>query len=207
MRAPFSRQQKAPLLLPLLLLLLVGLCASPFAAAFAVSSSVSGLSPSGPRSRSLLRLRPVSSAAAAAAAGERGSSSLAAAASSVQNLLGASAAAAAEGGGSSSSGVSAAALQRVAAAVNGHDLFVFMKGTPSDPQCGFSRLVACGIESIPYLDVLSDPEAREAAKVFSRWQTFPQVYVHREFVGGADIVLQMLKDGSLLSLLQQHGLV
>ena len=66
---------------------------------------------------------------------------------------------------------------------------------------------ACGVDDIPYIDVLSDAELRIAAKQYSSWATFPQVYVHREFIGGADIILEMFKSGALLELLKQHNLV
>ncbi|KAL8271661.1 hypothetical protein Esti_004411 [Eimeria stiedai] len=183
----------------LLLLLLLNVLTAPVAAAFSVPSSCHRVTCHlGSLSLPRMRLRHAAVAAAAAGAAA-GSSSLAAAADA--NLLGPAGDGCAGGGA-----VSSAALQRVEELVKKHNLFIFMKGTPSQPQCGFSR-VACGIESIPHLDVLSDPEVREAAKVFSQWDTFPQLYVHQEFVGGADVVLQMFKDKSLSNLLQQHGLI
>ncbi|CDJ69555.1 PKC-interacting cousin of thioredoxin, putative [Eimeria necatrix] len=118
-------------------------------------------------------------------------------------------------GGESNAGppaVSPEALQRVEDLVKKNKLFVLLKGTPDEPQCGFSRvtvqaLQACGVEKIPYFDVLSDPELREAAKVFGQWQTFPQVYVNQELIGGCDIILEMFRNQSLHQLLKDHNLV
>lgn len=66
---------------------------------------------------------------------------------------------------------------------------------------------ACGVDEIPYLDVLSDPEAREAVKMFGKWETLPQLYVQQELVGGSDIVVEMFRNKTLHNLLQQHGLI
>ena len=63
------------------------------------------------------------------------------------------------------------------------------------------------MKRIPHLDVLSDSEARAAVKVFGHWETFPQLYVHQELIGGSDIVLEMFKSRTLQTLLQQHGII
>jgi monothiol glutaredoxin len=89
-------------------------------------------------------------------------------------------------------------------AVKTNDVFLFMKGTPDFPQCGFSNQV---VQILNYLgvdyqsaNVLADPELREAIKVYTNWPTIPQLYVKGEFVGGADIVREMFQAGEL----QQH---
>jgi Grx4 family monothiol glutaredoxin len=69
---------------------------------------------------------------------------------------------------------------------------LFMKGTPSAPQCGFSRKTVAilrenGIK-YGFFNILADDEVRQGLKEFSEWPTFPQVYVDGEFVGGLDIV-------------------
>ncbi|OEH74450.1 PKC-interacting cousin related protein [Cyclospora cayetanensis] len=112
----------------------------------------------------------------------------------------------------SRSAVSREALDRVAELVKNNELFAFIKGSPEEPQCGFSRVViqvlrACGVTSIPYQDVLLDPELRAAVRVYGQWETFPQVYIHQELIGGADILLDMFKKQTLQELLQKHSLV
>jgi monothiol glutaredoxin len=99
-----------------------------------------------------------------------------------------------------------------------------MKGTPDQPQCGFSRtmiqiLGQQGVDPTKFAayNVLEDPDLRDGAKAFDRnmeeanrtagikqysdWPTIPQLYVDKEFVGGVDIVMSMLKDESLQTLL------
>ena len=85
---------------------------------------------------------------------------------------------------------------------------LYMKGTLSQPQCGFSAnavnvLNACGVEQIFAVDVLADPEIRQGIKDYSSWPTIPQLYVNGEFVGGSDIVTEMYQNGELQKLLQQ----
>ena len=84
---------------------------------------------------------------------------------------------------------------------------LYMKGSPSAPQCGFSAKVI-GIlkgHDIPFssVNVLEYAEIREGIKTFSDWPTIPQLYVDGEFVGGCDIVTQMEEEGELGELLKE----
>lgn len=78
---------------------------------------------------------------------------------------------------------------------------LFMKGTKSFPQCGFSSRVVEILkkEGVPFetVNVLSDPEIREGIKAFSNWPTIPQLYLKGKFVGGCDIVTEMQATGEL----------
>lgn len=85
--------------------------------------------------------------------------------------------------------------------VSQNPVFIFMKGTPERPMCGFSNM-ACRIldaHNVVYssADVLSDPELREGIKAYTHWPTIPQVFIKGEFVGGSDILLQMHQSGDL----------
>src|SRR3954469_23088751 len=78
---------------------------------------------------------------------------------------------------------------------------LFMKGTRSFPQCGFSASVVNILNTLipkyATVNVLSDPDIRTNMKEYSDWPTFPQLFVKGEFVGGADIVRQMHESGEL----------
>src|SRR3982751_2783196 len=96
---------------------------------------------------------------------------------------------------------------RIDEIVHKSDVVLFMKGTALFPQCGFSsRAVAIldhlgvGFETV---DVLQDPEIRQAIKGYSDWPTTPQLYVKGEFVGGSDIMMEMYEAGELQQLLEQ----
>jgi monothiol glutaredoxin len=85
-------------------------------------------------------------------------------------------------------------------------VLLFMKGTPEAPQCGFSMRVVNVLETygVEYgaLDVLPALQPlREVTAEISDWQTFPQLYVNGELVGGADIVEEMDDSGELAGLL------
>ncbi|KAI4155333.1 MAG: hypothetical protein L6R39_001255 [Caloplaca ligustica] len=76
-------------------------------------------------------------------------------------------------------------------------VMLFMKGTPSAPQCGFSRTIV-GIlreKGVRYgfFNILADDDVRSGLKTFSDWPTFPQLYAGGEFVGGLDIVKEELE--------------
>ena len=93
--------------------------------------------------------------------------------------------------------------------VKSNDVVLFMKGTPTFPQCGFSGQVVQILDylGIPYsgVNVLESDELRQGIKAFSDWPTIPQLYVKGEFVGGADIIREMFQAGELKSLLEEKG--
>jgi monothiol glutaredoxin len=93
--------------------------------------------------------------------------------------------------------------------VKGADVVLFMKGTPTFPQCGFSGQV---VQILDYLNVsyqgvnvLESDELRQGIKQYSNWPTIPQLYVKGEFVGGADIVREMFQAGELQTLFEEKG--
>ena len=93
--------------------------------------------------------------------------------------------------------------------VETNDVVLFMKGTKSMPQCGFSSRVAgvlnfMGVEFAD-VDVLADAEIRQGIKDYSDWPTIPQLYVKGEFVGGCDIVTEMTLSGELDALCEAKG--
>jgi monothiol glutaredoxin len=94
--------------------------------------------------------------------------------------------------------------------VKGHDVVLFMKGTPQFPQCGFSGQVVQILDflQVPYkgINVLESGELRDGIKSYSQWPTIPQLYVKGEFVGGCDIVREMFQAGELQSLMLEKGL-
>jgi monothiol glutaredoxin len=97
-----------------------------------------------------------------------------------------------------------ATQQRIDGLVKGNDITLFMKGTASFPQCGFSGraiqiLKACGVDtkSIQTVNVLEDQEVRQGIKEYSNWPTIPQLYVKGEFIGGSDIMMEMYESGEL----------
>src|SRR3954466_15694676 len=90
--------------------------------------------------------------------------------------------------------------------IRDNQILLFMKGTPEAPQCGFSMRVVGVLENygVEYaaLDVLPALQPlREVTAEISDWQTFPQLYVHGELVGGCDIVEEMDESGELAGLL------
>jgi monothiol glutaredoxin len=93
--------------------------------------------------------------------------------------------------------------------IAGSDVVLFMKGTKTMPQCGFSMQVAqilnhLGVE-FKDINVLEDMAVREGVKAYSNWPTIPQLYVKGEFIGGCDIVREMFQAGELQDLLTQKG--
>ena len=98
--------------------------------------------------------------------------------------------------------------EQIDSLVKQNPVVLFMKGTASFPQCGFSGravqiLKACGVDSkaIKTVNVLDEPEIREAIKTYSNWPTIPQLYLAGEFIGGSDIMMEMYESGELKKLI------
>ena len=103
-----------------------------------------------------------------------------------------------------------ATLDAIDTAVKSNDVVLFMKGTPTFPQCGFSSVV---VQVLDYLgvdyvstNVLEDQDVREGIKAYSDWPTIPQLYVKGEFVGGCDIVKEMFESGELRDFMKDKGI-
>lgn len=83
--------------------------------------------------------------------------------------------------------------------INSSQVMLFMKGTPQEPRCGFSRQVVEIMKNkqVKYgsFDILSDNEVREGLKTYSNWPTYPQLYIKGELVGGLDIIKEMVQNG------------
>ena len=96
------------------------------------------------------------------------------------------------------------ANQRIDAIVKSNDIVLFMKGTVLFPQCGFSSRAVAILDHLgatfETVDVLQDAEIRGGIKAYSDWPTIPQLYVHGEFVGGSDIMMEMFESGELQQL-------
>ena len=98
------------------------------------------------------------------------------------------------------------AQDQISKLISENPIILFMKGTPEQPQCGFSARV---IQILDFLkvkyqsfDVLSDENIRRGIKEHANWPTIPQLYVNQELVGGCDIVQEQFQSGDLEKLLQ-----
>jgi monothiol glutaredoxin len=94
--------------------------------------------------------------------------------------------------------------------VKTNDVVLFMKGTPDQPQCGFSGRVVKMLDylGVPYagVNVLQSDDLRNGIKEFSDWPTIPQLYVKGEFVGGCDIITEMFQNGELKDTFASGGI-
>jgi len=94
--------------------------------------------------------------------------------------------------------------------VEANDVVLFMKGTSSMPQCGFSSRVAGVLNymgvAFKDVNVLADEELRQGIKDYSDWPTVPPLYVKGEFVGGGAITTEMTLSGELDTLFSENGI-
>jgi monothiol glutaredoxin len=97
-------------------------------------------------------------------------------------------------------------FSKIQQTIDQNPVVLYMKGTKDFPQCGFSAMVVQILKNhqVDFVDVnvLADPEIRQAIKDFSDWPTIPQLYIAGEFIGGCDIVKEMAQSGELKELLQ-----
>lgn len=98
-------------------------------------------------------------------------------------------------------------LDKIKKQIAEHTILLYMKGTPKMPQCGFSAravqcIEGCGVD-FAFVDVLANPDIRQALPQYADWPTFPQLYVKGELIGGSDIIAEMYQQGELESLLRE----
>lgn len=91
--------------------------------------------------------------------------------------------------------------------IDDNNAVLYMKGSATFPQCGFSGFVVQVLQGLDVafhdVNVLEDPELRQGIKDFSNWPTIPQLYVKGEFIGGADIIKEMMQAGELKELFEK----
>ena len=95
--------------------------------------------------------------------------------------------------------------------IDSNEIVLFMKGTPSAPQCGFSLVVSNILKHLKVnfegINVLESNEIRQGIKNYTDWPTIPQLYVKGEFVGGCDIVKEMFDKGELQKLFKDKSIL
>jgi len=109
---------------------------------------------------------------------------------------------------------SADLTSRLRALISRHRIMLFMKGTPAAPQCGFSSravaLIRTGLGlsatdpitgKFDTFDILTDAAVRQGLKDYSKWPTYPQLYVDGKLIGGVDIMVDLNDEGELATLL------
>nr|AGE95459.1 hypothetical protein ECU05_1380 [Encephalitozoon cuniculi] len=101
-------------------------------------------------------------------------------------------------------------LRRIQSTVDPKRVTLFIKGSPENPKCGFTKtlmdiLHSAGVtkDQIVYFDILSDEDVRRKLKEINSWPTFPQVYIGGRFIGGLDVVRKMSEKGELRREIQE----
>jgi monothiol glutaredoxin len=96
--------------------------------------------------------------------------------------------------------------ERIKRLISSSDLFLFMKGSPDFPQCGFSANVIGILDNLgaeyKTFDILSDADIRQGVKDYANWPTYPQLWLKGTLVGGNDIIAEMFHSGDLEKLLK-----
>tara|TARA_Y100000816_G_C26019496_1_gene533307 strand:+ start:183 stop:503 length:321 start_codon:yes stop_codon:yes gene_type:complete len=101
--------------------------------------------------------------------------------------------------------------QKIKGVIESNNIVLFMKGTPDNPQCGFSMAVSNILKHLNVkfegINVLENNEIRQGVKDFTDWPTIPQLYIKGEFIGGCDIVKEMFEKGELKEILKKNSLI
>ncbi|MDA0939091.1 MAG: Grx4 family monothiol glutaredoxin [Proteobacteria bacterium] len=91
--------------------------------------------------------------------------------------------------------------------IENNKVVLFMKGTKHSPECGFSGLVVQILNNLNVefkdIDVLQNQDLRQGIKDYSEWLTIPQLYIDKQFIGGADIAREMYESGELRKILEK----
>jgi monothiol glutaredoxin len=98
-------------------------------------------------------------------------------------------------------------IETIKEQISANPVILYMKGSPNQPQCGFSArtvqaVMACG-ERFAFVDILANPEVRANLPGYANWPTFPQLWVNGELIGGCDIVCEMFEKGELQGVIKE----
>ncbi len=98
---------------------------------------------------------------------------------------------------------------QIEAQISSAPVVLYMKGTASQPMCGFSARAVGILNNLGVnftdINILESDDLRMGLKEFSQWPTFPQLYVAGELIGGADIMVEMYQSGELATLLEKQA--
>ena len=98
-------------------------------------------------------------------------------------------------------------LSKIGSEVKKNKIIVYMKGSKTEPQCGFSAAVVDVFNSLGVdfetRDILQDNDLREGIKKYSSWPTIPQVFIGGKFIGGCDITRELFSTGELQKIVQE----
>ena len=100
-------------------------------------------------------------------------------------------------------------IETIKEQIASNTILLYMKGSPNQPQCGFSArtveaLMACG-ERFAYVDILTNPDIRAELPGYANWPTFPQLWIDGELIGGCDIISEMHESGELQTLIKEKA--
>eukprot|EP01023_Acetabularia_acetabulum_P035471 TRINITY_DN3351_c0_g1_i1.p1 TRINITY_DN3351_c0_g1~~TRINITY_DN3351_c0_g1_i1.p1 ORF type:complete len:326 (+),score=38.61 TRINITY_DN3351_c0_g1_i1:27-1004(+) len=91
--------------------------------------------------------------------------------------------------------------EKIKTLLSSAQVLLFMKGSPQEPKCGFSRKVVDALNQdniqFQHFDILQDEEIRQGLKEYSQWPTYPQLYVCGDLIGGCDIILELKQNNEL----------
>ncbi|QQD18825.1 Grx4 family monothiol glutaredoxin [Spongiibacter nanhainus] len=98
-------------------------------------------------------------------------------------------------------------IEAIKKQIEENPIILYMKGSPNQPQCGFSAkasqaVMGCG-QRFAYVDVLSNPDIRAKLPEVGNWPTFPQLWVKGELIGGCDIIIEMHESGELKEVIDE----
>lgn len=92
-------------------------------------------------------------------------------------------------------------LKEIETQIETNELIIYIKGTPENPQCGFSAQVIYIFDELNlkynYINVLENEEIRKNLPKYSKWPTFPQIFYKGKLIGGSDIITELYKNNKL----------
>ncbi len=93
--------------------------------------------------------------------------------------------------------------------VKSASIFLFIKGTIEEPKCKFTRKLIAemkpeGLRNVRTLNILENERIRQWLKFYSEWPTFPQIFIAGKFVGGVDILCELIAEGEFDAMVPQE---
>lgn len=99
-------------------------------------------------------------------------------------------------------------LEKVKAMLSYYPVVIFIKGTPHDPFCKFSKQF---IEMVKKLEIryksyniFKDEKFKGWLKIYSGWKTFPQFFVNGKVIGGVDVLQNLINENKIYDIIPEE---
>ena len=98
-------------------------------------------------------------------------------------------------------------FEKIKSILDSYPVVCFIKGTPQDPYCKFSKTFIEILNKLKIrykaIDIFQDEKLRCYLRLYQNWRTYPQIYINGNIVGGVDKLKELVDSGEFMKLVPE----